>query len=105
MHRAIKGGSTGPRNLSRANRRDLVAPQITFPYRYSDRNKLLKRRARPEKQVRGVARVVEKHRYSTDSQTHPATADTALASREEWEAETKIQELPSAAVRRFAKPR
>ena len=86
--------------------------------------KLLKRLARAEGQVRGVARMVEDDRYCIDVLTQLAAMDTALesvaleilddhvkhcvagalASGDEAEAAVKIDEL-LAAVRRFAKTR
>ena len=92
---------------------------------YSEnKNKLLKRLARAEGQVRGIARMVEEDRYCIDILTQLAAVDTALesvaleilddhvkhcvagalASGDETDAETKIEEL-LAAVRRFAKTR
>jgi DNA-binding FrmR family transcriptional regulator len=94
-------------------------------YGYSEqKDRLLKRLARVEGQVRGVARMVEEDRYCIDILTQLAAADTALenvalailedhvkhcvagalASGDEADAETKIDEL-LAAVRRFAKTR
>jgi CsoR family transcriptional regulator, copper-sensing transcriptional repressor len=94
-------------------------------YGYSeDKDKILKRLARVEGQVRGIARMVEQDRYCIDILTQLAAADTALegvalsilddhvrhcvtnalASGDEVEAETKTQELLDA-VRRFAKTR
>jgi CsoR family transcriptional regulator, copper-sensing transcriptional repressor len=84
----------------------------------------LKRLARAEGQVRGVARMVEEDRYCIDVLTQLAAVDTALesvalailddhvshcvagalASGDEGDAATKIDEL-LAAVRRFAKTR
>src|ERR671937_2584504 len=86
-----------------------------------DKEKILKRLARVEGQVRGIARMVEQDRYCIDILTQLAAADTALegvalsilddhvrrcvtnalASGDEAEAATKTQEL-LAAVRRFA---
>lgn len=92
---------------------------------YSEqKDKLLKRLARAEGQVRGVARMVEEDRYCIDILTQLAAVDTALegvalailddhvkhcvagalASGDEAEGKTKIDEL-LAAVRRFAKTR
>ena len=94
-------------------------------YGYSEnKNMLLKRLARAEGQVRGIARMVEEDRYCIDILTQLAAVDTALesvaleilddhvkhcvagalASGDETDAETKIEEL-LAAVRRFAKTR
>jgi CsoR family transcriptional regulator, copper-sensing transcriptional repressor len=94
-------------------------------YGYSDqKDKLLKRLARAEGQVRGVARMVEEDRYCIDILTQLAAVDTALesvaleildehvkhcvvdalASGDEADAGVKIEEL-LAAVRRFAKTR
>ncbi|MFL5962441.1 MAG: metal-sensitive transcriptional regulator [Gaiellaceae bacterium] len=94
-------------------------------YGYSEqKDKLLKRLARVEGQVRGIARMVEEDRYCIDILTQLAAADTALenvalailddqvkhcvagalASGDEADAEAKIDEL-LAAVRRFAKTR
>jgi CsoR family transcriptional regulator, copper-sensing transcriptional repressor len=92
---------------------------------YSDKkDKLLKRLARAEGQVRGVARMIDEDRYCIDILTQLAAADTALesvaleilddhvkhcvadalASGDETDASVKIDEL-LAAVRRFAKTR
>ena len=88
------------------------------------KDRLLKRLARAEGQVRGVARMVEEDRYCIDILTQLAAIDTALegvalailddhvkhcvagalASGDDAEGETKIDEL-LAAVRRFAKTR
>jgi DNA-binding FrmR family transcriptional regulator len=94
-------------------------------YGYSEnKDKLLKRLARAEGQVRGITRMVEADRYCIDILTQLAAVDTALesvaleilddhvkhcvagalASGDVAEAETKIDEL-LAAVRRFAKTR
>jgi DNA-binding FrmR family transcriptional regulator len=94
-------------------------------YGYSEnKDKLLKRLARAEGQVRGIARMVEEDRYCIDILTQLAAVDTALesvaleilddhvkhcvagalASGDEGDAETKIDELLEA-VRRFAKTR
>jgi DNA-binding FrmR family transcriptional regulator len=101
------------------------ASEATRVYGYSqNKAKLLKRLARAEGQVRGVARMVEDDRYCIDILTQLAAVDTALegvaleilddhvkhcvadalASGDQAEAETKIDEL-LAAVRRFAKTR
>jgi DNA-binding FrmR family transcriptional regulator len=101
------------------------AAETTRLYGYSDKkDKLLKRLARAEGQVRGVARMVEEDRYCIDILTQLAAVDTALesvaleilddhvkhcvidalASGDEAEAEAKIEEL-LVAVRRFAKTR
>jgi DNA-binding FrmR family transcriptional regulator len=103
----------------------MSASETTHRYGYSEKkDKLLKRLARAEGQVRGVARMVEEDRYCIDILTQLAAVDTALesvaleilddhvkhcvvdalASGDEADAETKIQEL-LAAVRRFAKTR
>jgi DNA-binding FrmR family transcriptional regulator len=103
----------------------MSATETTQAYGYSENKaKLLKRLARAEGQVRGVARMVEDDRYCIDILTQLAAVDTALegvaleilddhvkhcvagalASGDEAEAETKIDEL-LAAVRRFAKTR
>jgi DNA-binding FrmR family transcriptional regulator len=92
---------------------------------YSEKkDKLLKRLARAEGQVRGVARMIEDDRYCIDILTQLAAADTALesvaleilddhvkhcvadalASGDDADASVKIDEL-LAAVRRFAKTR
>ena len=88
------------------------------------KDKLLKRLARAEGQVRGVARMVEEDRYCIDILTQLAAVDTALesvaleilddhvkhcvagalASGDEADGKRKIEEL-LAAVRRFAKTR
>jgi CsoR family transcriptional regulator, copper-sensing transcriptional repressor len=104
---------------------DMSAAETTPRYGYSEKkDKLLKRLARAEGQVRGVARMVEEDRYCIDILTQLAAADTALenvaleilgdhvthcvagalTSGDEAEAATKIDEL-LAAVRRFAKTR
>ena len=101
------------------------AIETTHAYGYSENKaRLLKRLARAEGQVRGVARMVEDDRYCIDILTQLAAVDTALqsvaleilddhvkhcvagalASGDQTEAETKIDEL-LAAVRRFAKTR
>ena len=101
------------------------APETTHAFGYSvNKDKLLKRLARAEGQVRGVARMVEDDRYCIDILTQLAAVDTALesvaleilddhvkhcvagalVSGDEAEGETKIDEL-LAAVRRFAKTR
>jgi CsoR family transcriptional regulator, copper-sensing transcriptional repressor len=95
------------------------------PYGYAEnKDKLLKRLARAEGQVRGVARMVEEDRYCIDILTQLAAADTALervaleiladhvrhcvadalASGDASDAQAKIDEL-LAAVHRFAKTR
>jgi DNA-binding FrmR family transcriptional regulator len=97
----------------------------TNAYGYAEnKDKLLKRLARAEGQVRGIARMVEEDRYCIDILTQLAAVDTALesvaleiledhvkhcvagalASGDETDAETKIDELVGA-VRRFAKTR
>src|SRR5713101_1359418 len=130
--------ASGRRFSVRERRRDLVYPigvsaivralsaaETHRSYGYSDRkDQLLKRLARAEGQVRGVARMVEEDRYCIDILTQLAAADTALegvalailddhvkhcvagalASGDDAEGETKIDEL-LAAVRRFAKTR
>jgi CsoR family transcriptional regulator, copper-sensing transcriptional repressor len=94
-------------------------------YGYAENKaKLLKRLARAEGQVRGVARMIEEDRYCIDILTQLAAVDTALesvaleilddhvkhcvagaiASGDDAEAAVKIDEL-LAAVRRFAKTR
>jgi DNA-binding FrmR family transcriptional regulator len=94
-------------------------------YGYSEqKDRLMRRLARAEGQVRGVARMVEEDRYCIDILTQLAAIDTALervalailddhvkhcvagalASGDDAEGETKIDEL-LAAVRRFAKTR
>jgi len=101
------------------------AAEAVERYGYAENKaKLLKRLARAEGQVRGVARMVEEDRYCIDILTQLAAADTALesvaleilddhvkhcvagaiASGDEAEAAVKIDEL-LAAVRRFAKTR
>jgi len=103
----------------------MSAPETTRRYGYSEKkDKLLKRLARAEGQVRGVARMVEEDRYCIDILTQLAAVDTALesvalemlddhvkhcvvdalASGDEADAEAKIEEL-LAALRRFAKTR
>ncbi|MGH8315452.1 MAG: metal-sensitive transcriptional regulator [Steroidobacterales bacterium] len=89
-----------------------------------NKDKLLKRLARAEGQVRGIARMVEEDRYCIDILTQLAAVDTALegvalailddhvkhcvagalASGDQGDAATKIDELLDA-VRRFAKTR
>jgi DNA-binding FrmR family transcriptional regulator len=99
-----------------------TSPQF---YGYAEnKNELLKRLARAEGQVRGIARMVEEDRYCIDILTQLAAADTALesvalailddhvkhcvagalASGDETDAGAKVDEL-LAAVRRFAKTR
>jgi len=99
--------------------------ETTRSYGYVEqKDKLLKRLARVEGQVRGVARMVEEDRYCIDILTQLAAANTALervaleilddhvkhcvagalASGDEPDAKAKIDEL-LAAVRRFAKTR
>jgi CsoR family transcriptional regulator, copper-sensing transcriptional repressor len=94
-------------------------------YGYTEnKDKLLKRLARAEGQVRGIARMVEEDRYCIDILTQLAAVDTALegvaleilddhvkhcvagalSSGDQAEAATKIDEL-LAAVRRFTKTR
>jgi CsoR family transcriptional regulator, copper-sensing transcriptional repressor len=100
-----------------------VEAQPTYGYT-EHKEKLVKRLARAEGQVRGVARMVEEDRYCIDILTQLAAADTALesvaleilddhvkhcvasaiASGDDAEAAAKIHEL-LAAVRRFAKTR
>jgi CsoR family transcriptional regulator, copper-sensing transcriptional repressor len=103
----------------------MSAPETTHRYGYTEKkDKLLKRLARAEGQVRGVARMVEEDRYCIDILTQLAAVDTALesvaleilddhvkhcvvdalASGDEADAGEKIEEL-LAAVRRFAKTR
>ena len=103
----------------------MSAIETTNAYGYSEnKNKLLKRLARAEGQVRGIARMVEEDRYCIDILTQLAAVDTALesvaleiledhvrhcvvgalASGDETDAENKIDELLEA-VRRFAKTR
>jgi CsoR family transcriptional regulator, copper-sensing transcriptional repressor len=103
----------------------MSAIETTNTYGYSEnKNKLLKRLARAEGQVRGIARMVEEDRYCIDILTQLAAVDTALesvaleiledhvkhcvagalASGDETDAENKIDELVEA-VRRFAKTR
>src|SRR5947209_8581869 len=102
-----------------------MAAEAVRTYGYSEqKDRLLRRLARVEGQVRGVARMVEEDRYCIDILTQVAAADTALenvalailedhvkhcvagalASGDEADAEAKIDEL-LAAVRRFAKTR
>ena len=101
----------------------MAATQPVYGYS-EDKDKILKRLARVEGQVRGIARMVEEDRYCIDILTQLAAADTALegvalsilddhvrhcvanalASGDEVETETKTQELLDA-VRRFAKTR
>ena len=89
-----------------------------------DKDKLLKRLARIEGQVRGVSRMIEEDRYCIDVLTQLAAVDTALeavamkvleehvehcvaaalASGDEGEANAKAAELLDA-VQRFAKTR
>jgi CsoR family transcriptional regulator, copper-sensing transcriptional repressor len=99
-----------------------TSPQV---YGYAEnKNELLKRLARAEGQVRGIARMVEEDRYCIDILTQLPAADTALesvalailddhvkhcvagalASGDETDATAKVDEL-LAAVRRFAKTR
>ena len=103
----------------------MSAIETTNAYGYSEnKNKLLKRLARAEGQVRGIARMVEEDRYCIDILTQLAAVDTALesvaleiledhvehcvagalASGDQTDAENKIEELVEA-VRRFAKTR
>jgi DNA-binding FrmR family transcriptional regulator len=103
----------------------MSASETTHSYGYAEnKNKLLKRLARAEGQVRGIARMVEEDRYCIEILTQLAAVDTALesvaleiledhvkhcvagavASGDEPDAETKIDELLEA-VRRFAKTR
>jgi CsoR family transcriptional regulator, copper-sensing transcriptional repressor len=103
----------------------MSAIETTNAYGYSEnKKKLLKRLARAEGQVRGIARMVEEDRYCIDILTQLAAVDTALesvaleiledhvkhcvagalASGDETDAENKIDELLEA-VRRFAKTR
>jgi len=90
----------------------------------AQKDKLLKRLARAEGQVRGVARMVEDDRYCIDILTQLAAVNTALegvalailddhvkhcvagalSSGDDADAKQKIDEL-LAAVRRFAKTR
>ena len=101
----------------------MAATQRVYGYS-EDKDKILKRLARVEGQVRGIARMVEQERYCIDILTQLAAADTALegvalsilddhvrhcvanalASGDDSEVETKTQELLDA-VRRFAKTR
>jgi DNA-binding FrmR family transcriptional regulator len=94
-------------------------------YGYSEqKDKLLRRLARAEGQVRGIARMVEEDRYCIDILTQLAAVDTALegvalailddhvkhcvagalVSGDAIDAEVKVEELLEA-VRRFAKTR
>ena len=103
----------------------MSAPETTRRYGYSEKkDKLLKRLARAEGQVRGVARMVEDDRYCIDILTQLAAVNTALegvalailddhvkhcvagalSSGDDADAKQKIDEL-LAAVRRFAKTR
>ena len=103
----------------------MSAIETTSAYGYAEnKSKLLKRLARAEGQVRGITRMVEEDRYCIDILTQLAAVDTALesvaleiledhvkhcvagalASGDETDAETKIDELVEA-VRRFAKTR
>jgi CsoR family transcriptional regulator, copper-sensing transcriptional repressor len=103
----------------------MSAIETTNAYGYAEnKNKLLKRLARAEGQVRGIARMVEEDRYCIEILTQLAAVDTALesvaleiledhvkhcvagalASGDETDAENKIDELVGA-VRRFAKTR
>jgi DNA-binding FrmR family transcriptional regulator len=103
----------------------MSAIETNNAYGYSEnKNKLLRRLARAEGQVRGIARMVEEDRYCIDILTQLAAVDTALesvaleilddhvrhcvagalASGDETDAENKIDELLEA-VRRFAKTR
>ena len=103
----------------------MSATEVPHAYGYAENKaKLLKRLARAEGQVRGIARMVEEDRYCIDILTQLAAVDTALesvalailddhvthcvagalASGDETEAAVKIDEL-LAAVRRFAKTR
>jgi DNA-binding FrmR family transcriptional regulator len=103
----------------------MSAVETTSAYGYSaNKDKLLKRLARAEGQVRGIARMVGEDRSCIDILTQLAAVDTALesvaleilddhvrhcvagalASGDEPDAETKIDEL-LAAVRRFTKTR
>ncbi len=104
---------------------DTSMVETALAYGYAEnKEKLLKRLARAEGQVRGIARMVEDDRYCIDILTQLAAVDTALesvaleilddhvkhcvagaiASGDEAEAAVKIDEL-LAAVRRFAKTR
>jgi DNA-binding FrmR family transcriptional regulator len=103
----------------------MSAIETTNAYGYAEnKNKLLKRLARAEGQVRGIARMVEEDRYCIEILTQLAAVDTALesvaleiledhvkhcvagalASGDETDAENKIDELLKA-VRRFARTR
>ena len=103
---------------------NIVAHQTHGHGYLGKKDKLLKRLARAEGQVRGVARMVEEDRYCIDILTQLAAVDTALesvaleilddhvkhcvagalASGDEADGKRKIEEL-LAAVRRFAKTR
>src|SRR5438552_14823461 len=99
----------------------MAAPETPRRYGYSEKkDKLLKRLARAEGQVRGIARMVEGDRYCIDILTQLAAVDTALesvaleilddhvkhcvagalSSGDTPDAQTKIDELLGA-VRRF----
>jgi DNA-binding FrmR family transcriptional regulator len=99
------------------------ATKTAGTYGYAEnKEKLLKRLARAEGQVRGIARMVEEDRYCIDILTQLAAVDTALesvaleilddhvkhcvagalASGNKDEAQTKADELLEA-VHRFAK--
>ena len=103
----------------------MSAIERTNAYGYSEnKNKLLKRLARAEGQVRGIARMVEEDRYCIDILTQLGAVSTALeslavtilddhvqhcvadalASGDEKAAREKTDELLTA-VRRFAKTR
>jgi DNA-binding FrmR family transcriptional regulator len=103
----------------------MSAIETSNAYGYADnKDKLLRRLARAEGQVRGIARMVTDDRYCIDILTQLAAVDTALesvaleilddhvkhcvagalASGDDTDAETKINELLEA-VRRFAKTR
>jgi DNA-binding FrmR family transcriptional regulator len=105
--------------------RTLAAAATHGAYGYAaQKDKLLKRLARAEGQVRGVARMVEDDRYCIDILTQLAAVNTALegvalailddhvkhcvagalSSGDDADAKVKIDEL-LAAVRRFAKTR
>jgi CsoR family transcriptional regulator, copper-sensing transcriptional repressor len=101
----------------------MVETRHTYGYA-ENKARLLKRLARAEGQVRGIARMVEEDRYCIDILTQLAAVDTALesvalemlddhvkhcvagalASGDEGEATVKIDELLDA-VRRFATTR
>ena len=101
----------------------MAATQPVYGYS-EDKDKILKRLARVEGQVRGIARMVEEDRYCIDILTQLAAVDTALesvaleilddhvkhcvagalASGDSADVGTKIDELLDA-VRRFAKTR